>query len=65
MVGVPRIVRGYGIPFPTGNPFLKPEEEKRIRRAIIDKALEALQTTPTKPTVFWPNWGNTVGQVIE
>jgi glycine reductase len=65
MVGVPRIVRGFGIPFPTGNPFLKREEEKAIRRAIIEKALESLQIAPTKPTVFWPNFGSVVGNIFE
>lgn len=65
MVGELRIVRGYGIPFPMGNPWLKPEEEKAIRRAILEKCLEALQTEPTTPTVFWPNFGNTVGSVTE
>jgi hypothetical protein len=41
-----------GIPFPTGDPELAPEEERRLRRRLLDRALEALQTPVDGPTVF-------------
>ena len=59
--GVIRIVRGFGITWPTGNPYLAFEEETAMRRAIVLRCLDALQATPTKPTVFWPNFGNCIG----
>ena len=58
MAEVPRIVRAYGIPFPLGNPWLTKEKEAELRMAVFQKALEALQTAPDKPTIFWPNYGN-------
>lgn len=51
-VGAPRIVPTRGIPFPTGDPELGPEEERRLRRRLLDRALEALQTPVDGPTVF-------------
>lgn len=51
-VGANRIVAATAIPYPLGNPTLKPDEEKRLRRAIVEKALEALQTEVTEQTVF-------------
>ena len=59
MVGVPRIVRGSGIPHPIGDPRLTPEQEKALRRVIMEKSLEVLQVEPTEPTEFLPifrNW---------
>jgi glycine reductase len=52
MVGSNRIVPGCGIVHPVGNADLEPKEEKRLRRAIIEKALEALQTEVEEPTLF-------------
>lgn len=43
-VGANRIVPAIAIPHPLGNPALTHEEEKEIRRKIVSKALEALQT---------------------
>lgn len=59
--GIYRTVRGYGITHPMSTPFLTPEEETAQRRAILEAALDALQQTPTKPTVWWPNFGNCIG----
>jgi glycine reductase len=43
-----------GIPFPTGDPELTPEKERQLRRRLLDRALEALQTPVDGPTVFDP-----------
>ncbi len=51
-VGANRIVPAIAIPYPLGNPALKEDEEKRLRRSIVEKALEALQTEVTEQTVF-------------
>ncbi len=51
-VGAPRIVPTRGIPYPTGDPSLDPDEEQRWRRALVETALEALGTSVTTPTVF-------------
>ncbi len=51
-VGAPRIVRTRGIPYPTGDPSLDAEGEKRWRRQLVECALEALQTAVHQPTVF-------------
>ena len=47
-----RIVPAIAIPHPLGNPALSLEEEKDIRRKIVGKALEALQTPVDDQTVF-------------
>jgi hypothetical protein len=59
--GVLRIVRGYGMPWPTGNPYLFPVQEQALRRAVIEQALYTLTLTPAKPTHFWTNYGNVMG----
>jgi betaine reductase len=51
-VGAPRIVPTRGIPYPTGDPNLEPDEEKAWRRKLLEKALEALSTPVSEPTVF-------------
>ena len=50
--GSNRIVSGSGIVHPLGNVDLEPEAEKSLRRAIVEKALEALQTEIQEPTLF-------------
>ena len=52
MVGANRIVPAAGIIHPLGNAELSPEEEKALRRRIVEKALQALQTDVAQPTVF-------------
>ena len=42
MVGSNRIVKGVKIVNPLGDPDLAPEEEKVLRRRILEKALQAL-----------------------
>lgn len=51
-VGANRIVPAVAIPYPLGDPARTGEEEKAIRREILDKALEALQTPIKEQTVF-------------
>ena len=51
-VGANRIVPAIAIPHPLGNPSLTPEEEKKLRRKIIEKALTALTTEVEEQTVF-------------
>ena len=51
-VGANRIVPAVAIPYPLGDPSKTQEEEKAIRRAILDKSLEALKTPITEQTVF-------------
>jgi glycine reductase len=52
MMGVPRIVPGYSITSVVGNPNFPPSQEKALRRRIVVKALEALETEVTAPTTF-------------
>ena len=47
-----RIVPAVAIPHPLGDPTKKHEEELHIRRAILDKAIKALETPVTEQTVF-------------
>ena len=51
-VGANRIVPTVAIPHPLGNPALSIEEEKGLRRKLIDKALKALTTEVEEQTVF-------------
>ena len=52
MVGANRVVPAAGIIHPLGNADLSPEDEKELRRRIVEKALSALQTEVVRPTVF-------------
>ena len=51
-VGAPRIVPTRGIPFPAGDPDLGPEQERAWRRRLLERALHAVATPVTGPTVF-------------
>lgn len=51
-VGANRIVPAIAIPHPLGNPNATPEEEKKIRRKLVETALKALETEVTEQTVF-------------
>ena len=51
-VGANRIIPTVAIPHPLGNPALTAAEEKTIRKNLVDKALQALQTDVTEQTVF-------------
>lgn len=51
-VGAPRIVPTRGIPYPTGDPSVSRDEERALRRDLLLRALEAVSTAVTAPTVF-------------
>jgi glycine reductase len=51
-VGANRIVPTIAIPHPLGNPSATPEEERELRRKLLDKALNALSTPIEEQTVF-------------
>jgi len=51
-VGANRIVPAFAIPYPLGNPELDEKDEKALRRKIVEKSLEALQTEVDGQTVF-------------
>jgi len=51
-VGANRIVPAVAIPHPLGNPAKSKEEEKLLRRALVEKALCALETKIEEQTVF-------------
>ena len=51
-VGANRIVPAVAIPYPLGNPALDKEEEKKLRRQIVEKALKALTTEVDGQTIF-------------
>ena len=51
-VGANRIVPAIAIPYPLGNPSLNKDEEKVIRRGIVEKALKALTTEVDGQTIF-------------
>jgi glycine/betaine/sarcosine/D-proline reductase family selenoprotein B len=44
MVGSARIVPVSSIVHPLGDPELSPGAEKKIRRSVVEKALEALKS---------------------
>ena len=51
-VGANRIVPTIAIPHPLGNPALSKEDEKHLRRRLVERALKALQTEIHVQTVF-------------
>jgi glycine reductase len=51
-VGANRIVPTVAIPHPFGNPELKKQEEKSLRKELVRKVLKALMSPITEQTVF-------------
>lgn len=51
-VGANRIVPTVAIPYPLGNPQLTKEDEKSLRRKLVDQALDALTVPVNDQTVF-------------
>lgn len=51
-IGSNRIVRGKAITSVVGDPTLNPEDERRFRKRLVQKALEALRTLVEEPTVL-------------
>lgn len=51
-VGANRIIPTVAIPYPLGSPDRTPEEEKTLRRDLVEKALKGLQEEVHGQTVF-------------
>jgi betaine reductase len=51
-VGANRIVPTIAIPYPVGNPNLGAEDEYKMRKALVKKAVDALATEITGVTHF-------------
>ena len=51
-VGANRIVPSIAIPHPLGDPSLAPEEERALRRRLVERALAALATPVEDQRVF-------------
>jgi glycine reductase len=51
-VGAARIVPTRGIPYPAGDPSLSKNQEREWRKQLVVKALQAVGTAVTGPTVF-------------
>jgi glycine reductase len=51
-VGANRIVPAVAIPHPLGDPKKPPNEERAIRLALVERALEAITTEIQEQTVF-------------
>ena len=51
-VGANRIVPTIAIPHPLGNPKLDVDEEKKLRRGLVEKALHALTVEVDGQTIF-------------
>lgn len=51
-VGANRIVPTIAIPHPLGNPSLDMDEEKALRRELVEKALKSLETEVDGQKVF-------------
>jgi glycine reductase complex component B subunit gamma len=62
-IGAPRVIPGFAIVHPLGDPRRPGPEEVRYRRDVVRTALEALTVSVTGPTVFEPNRSETIGSV--
>jgi glycine reductase len=51
-IGPNRIIPGKAITHPLGDPTLSRDEEKALRRGLVQRALAALQTEIQSQTVF-------------
>ncbi len=51
-VGANRIIPTVAIPHPLGNPALSKADEYTLRRRLVEKALEALQTPVDGQKIF-------------
>jgi betaine reductase len=51
-IGSNRIVRGRAITSVVGDPALNPDDERKFRKRLLKKALEALETPVEEPTVL-------------
>jgi len=51
-IGPNRIIPGKAITHPLGDPALSPAEERALRRGLVRRALDALQTEISGQTIF-------------
>jgi glycine reductase len=51
-VGANRIVPAVAIPHPLGNPSLESNDEKALRRDLVERSLKALETEVDGQKVF-------------
>ena len=51
-VGATRILPAVAIPHPLGDPALPPDAERRLRAALLERALEALGARVVEQHVF-------------
>ncbi len=51
-VGANRIIPAIAIPHPLGDPTTGAEQEKSLRRTLVEKALDAMQTKLEGQTIF-------------
>lgn len=51
-VGANRIIPTIAIPHPLGNPALSKEDEYNLRKHLVEKALDALQTEVDGQKIF-------------
>ena len=51
-VGANRIIPAVAIPHPLGDPSKSRDEEKTLRRALVEKALRAMETKVEGQRVF-------------
>lgn len=51
-VGANRIIPAVAIPHPLGDPSLDEQDELKLRKNLVDKALKALETELEIQTVF-------------
>ncbi len=51
-VGANRIVPSVAIPHPLGDPALPPDDERALRRRLVERALGALAAAIEEQTVF-------------
>jgi glycine/betaine/sarcosine/D-proline reductase family selenoprotein B len=52
MIGANRVVRGVAITSPFGDPGRSPAGEAALRRAIVERALDLLETEVEQGTVW-------------
>lgn len=52
MVGANRVLRGVSITHPTGDPTLSMDDERALRRRLLDRALQML-ATDVDPRTVW------------
>lgn len=51
-VGANRIVPAIAIPHPLGDPGKSKDQEKALRRGLVERALRALETKIDEQTIF-------------